>query len=77
MPPAVGAALVLAQDADAAEADLFVGPDGPLVRGGRIDRDPMVAADLEEVLRYEADGRRAEAPALPGRPDEESMPACM
>ena len=48
MEAAVAAALVLAHDPDGTEANLGVAADRRLVGGGRVDRDPVMAALLEQ-----------------------------
>src|SRR3954451_20113327 len=48
MPRTVGAALVLAHDADRTEPDALVAADRDGVVRGRIDRDPVMAAVVEE-----------------------------
>ena len=56
MPVAARQALVLAHDADGLEADLLVGADGGGVVGRRVDRQPVVAALVDEVVRHRPDG---------------------
>jgi hypothetical protein len=49
VPRAVGSALVAAHDPDRPEADTAVRSDGTLVRGGGIDGEAVMAADVDEV----------------------------
>src|SRR4051812_4620381 len=56
MPRTAGAALGAARDPDAAEADALVAADRDGVVGRRVDRDPVVAALLEQPSRDRADG---------------------
>src|SRR5688572_7544663 len=51
-------ALVLPHDTHGLEPDLLVGADRPHVVGGRIDRQPVVPADLEQVSRDGSNGVR-------------------
>src|SRR5690349_4049086 len=48
VPRAVAATLVLAKDADGPEPDPGVGPDRAIVVGRRVDRDPVVAAGVDQ-----------------------------
>ncbi len=64
MPRAVGAAFVLAHDADGAESDLPIGADRPLVGGRRVDRQAVMPALLEQVAGDRPDRVRAEALSL-------------
>jgi catechol 2,3-dioxygenase-like lactoylglutathione lyase family enzyme len=61
---AVGSALVLAHDPDGSEAHLGVTADGRLVGGRRVDRDPVVAALLEQEPGQQPDRLGPGAPAL-------------
>ena len=61
---AVGAALVPAHHADRPEAHLGVAADGAFVVRGRVDRDPVMAALLEQVPGQQRDRLGARAPAL-------------
>jgi methylmalonyl-CoA/ethylmalonyl-CoA epimerase len=73
---AVGAALVLAHDPDGAEAHLGVAADGRLVGGRRVDRDPVVAALLEQEPGQQPDRLGPGAPALEAYPfDRELSPS--
>lgn len=51
MPGAIAGTLVAAHDADGAKADTSVGPDRPLVRGRRVDREAVVPPDVEQPPR--------------------------
>src|SRR5207245_2108231 len=67
VPGAVGAALVAAHQADRTEADALVRADRLCVRRGRVDRDSVVAALLEELAGGEAERLAAQTPSLGGR----------
>src|SRR5712691_9713164 len=64
MPGSIAAPLVAPHPADPPEPDPLVGPNRPLVRGGRIDRQSVVAAVLEEVAGHRPDRIRSEPVAL-------------
>src|SRR5258708_11161295 len=64
MEMAVAAALVLAHDADRAEAHLGIAADCLVVGGRRVDRDPVMAALVEQVPGQQPDGLAARAPSL-------------
>ena len=61
MPAPVRAAFVQAHHADPPEADPLIGPDGPLVRGRRVDGQAMVVPDIDQVSGQGPDGVRPEA----------------
>src|SRR5262249_8552967 len=61
---AARAPLVLAHHADAAEAHPGVAADRPFVGGRRVDRDPVMAAPLEQVPGEQRDGLPPRALAL-------------
>src|SRR3954469_9346170 len=63
MPRTVGTALVAAHDPDRPEADALVAADRDRVVGGRVDRDPVVAALVEQPPRHRPD--RVGPQALP------------
>jgi hypothetical protein len=71
VPGSVRSPLVEAHDADRLEADLLVGADRVLVVDCRVDRDPVVAALVEEVACDEPDHLWAEAVSLRARRQEE------
>ena len=71
MPLAVCPALVAAHDPDALEPEPLVASDRPLVGDGRVDRDPVVAASLEEPAGQRADGVGSEALAVSRSRQEE------
>ena len=71
MPGAIGAAFVSAHDADRPEAHGPVSPDCPLVGGRRIDRDPVMAAFLEQESGERPDGVPAQAAAVGGGRQEQ------
>jgi hypothetical protein len=65
---------VLAHDADGAEADLLVGADRTRVVGGRVDREPVVAALLDQVPRERPYRVGSEALSLMAVREEEVDP---
>src|SRR4051794_7416844 len=65
MPRTVGAALVAAHHPDRPEADALVAADRDRVVGGRIDRDPVMAALVEQPPRDRPDRLGPESPAVP------------
>src|SRR6266568_7928831 len=64
MEMAVAAALVLAHDADRAEAHLGVTADCLVVGGRRVDRDPVMTALTEQVPGQQRNSLAARALAL-------------
>ena len=64
VPRAVGAALVAAQHADLTEAELAVGADRPLVVDGRVDREAVVVALVDQPAGGEPQRRRTDPAAL-------------
>src|SRR6266700_4626118 len=64
MEMAVAAALVLAHDADRAEAHLGVTADCLVVGGRRVDRDPVMTALVEQVPGQQRNSLAARALAL-------------
>src|SRR5258708_4254822 len=64
MEMAVAAALVLAHDADRAEAHLAIAADGLVVGGRRVDRDPVMTALVEQVPGQQRNSLAACALAL-------------
>ena len=69
VPRAVAPAFVPPHRPDRSEPDGGVGPDRPLVRGGGIDRQAVVATPLDEPARDRPDRVAAAAAALAGRDD--------
>src|SRR5258708_12031995 len=64
MEMAVAAALVLAHDADRAEAHLAIAADCLVVGGRRVDRDPVMTALVEQVPGQQPNSLAACALAL-------------
>ncbi len=62
VPGAVGAAFVRAHHADRAETDAPIGGDRPFVGRGWIDRQPMMAANIDEPAGDGADRIGPDAP---------------
>jgi hypothetical protein len=72
MPRPVEIALVATHDPDRPEPDRGVGPDGALVGGGRVDRQAMVAAGLDQPSGDRPDRIGPEA-AILRRPREDDV----
>src|SRR4051812_47164670 len=68
---AVGSPLVLAHDPDRPEPDPLVAADGPHVGHCRVDREPVVAAVVEQEAGQERDRLGTDSPALMPAADED------
>jgi hypothetical protein len=65
------APLVFPHDPDGPEALPLEGADRPNVRGGRVDRQATMPADLEQEMRDQRDGLGVETQTLVRRIEEE------
>lgn len=74
MPLAVLPSLVAPEHANRPEADPLVGSDRPGVVVPRVDREPVVPADVDEMARERLDGLAAESDPLEVRAEKEVDP---